>query len=258
LSARNIVLQLSYDGTDFCGWERQMQGGRPSGRAVQTVLEAALAKMHKQPVPVTGSGRTDAGVHARVQVANFYSNIQSIPVERFVPALNSLLPHDLRVNRAWEAEDSFHARFDAKSRSYRYFFVTGRQALPWELRYSIPLYRQPCIERLNAFCSLLHGEMDCSSFASPADESKSRFRDIKNAAWHYSGSFLVFDICANAFLWKMVRTIAGTLLRADEKGLSPADFRKIIERRDRAAAGSALPPQGLFLWHVEYYNSKKQ
>src|SRR5215510_12898263 len=118
MEGRNIKLIIAYDGTDFCGWQRQEKE-----RTVQAVIEHALEKMHGKPVNLTGSGRTDAGVHAMGQAANFYTSINSISPDRFVPALNALLPDDVRVLDACEEKEKFHARFSAVSRTYRYHFT---------------------------------------------------------------------------------------------------------------------------------------
>ena len=146
---RNIRLLLAYDGTDFSGWQRQERT-----RTVQGTLESALERLHKQKVHLTGSGRTDAGVHAAGQVAHFYTHIRTIPVERFVPALNRLLPRDIRVLAAEESCFDFHARFDAKSRTYRYYLICGRPGLPQELRYAFQVWRHPRIDCLNSYARL--------------------------------------------------------------------------------------------------------
>lgn len=245
---RNIRLLLAYDGTDFYGWQRQARQ-----RTVQGVIEEALAKIHKKPVRLTGSGRTDTGVHAAAQVANFYSSIQSMQAEHFVPALNSLLPRDVRVLEARETREDFHSRFDARLRTYRYYFIVRREAFPWELRYAWHLRRQPDLGRLNEYSRLFRGEMDCSAFAVPGDKSKSRSRYISGSSFFIEGEKLVFEISANAFLWKMVRTIAGTLIRFDEKELTSACLQEVIESRNYALSGPAAPPQGLFLWKIDYF-----
>ena len=263
---RNIRLLVAYDGTGFCGWQRQGEGGNfpdalRSGRSsvngrprtVQGVIEAALKKLHKEPVALTGSGRTDAGVHAAGQVANFYTSIAGMEAGRFVPALNSLLPHDVRILEARETQPDFHARFDARLRTYRYYFITRKSALPWELRYAWHLRRQPDLTRLNSYARLFAGEMDCSAFAVPGDRSKSRSRYIAGTGFFFEHGKLVFEISANAFLWKMVRSIAGTLIRFEEKGLPADELCKIINSRDWTLSGPAAPPEGLFLWKVEYY-----
>jgi len=244
---RNIKLLLSYDGTDFLGWQRQERS-----RTVQGVIEKALEKLHKRPVALAGSGRTDTGVHAAGQVANFYTSIDSMEAGRFVPALNSLLPRDVRVLEACQTRDDFHARFDARLRTYRYFFITRTHAVPWELRYAWHIRRQPDIQRLNQYARLFRGEMDCTSFAVPGDKSKSRCRYISGCCFFVERDRLVFEISANAFLWRMVRSIAGTLIRSEGKGLSTGDVREIIAGRNYALAGPTAPPEGLFLWDIDY------
>jgi len=239
---------LAYEGTDFFGWQRQGES-----RTVQGVIEDALEKLHKEKVTLTGSGRTDTGVHAAGQVANFYTSIQSMEADRFVPALNSLLPHDVRVLEAEETRQDFHARFDARLRTYRYFFILHREERPWELRYAWRLRKQPDIGRLNEYARLFRGEMDCTSFAGTGDTSKSRSRYISGASFFMEGENLVFEISANAFLWKMVRSIAGTLIRCDEKGYEGDYLQNLIRMKDNSQTGPIAPPQGLFLWKIDYY-----
>jgi tRNA pseudouridine38-40 synthase len=249
LISRNIRLLVAYDGTDFSGWQRQ-DGGRE--RTAQGVLEAALAKLHKKPVNLSAAGRTDAGVHAAGQVANFYTDIKNMAAERFVPALNGLLPQDLRVLAACETNSGFHARFDARSRTYRYYIIAERRALPHELRYALQLWRRPRVERLNSYTRYLRGELDCSAFASSKDSDRSRHRYLFGAAFFVERDTLVFEITANAFLWKMVRSIVGALLYCEERDVSPEGFQALIASGERKLAGSTAPPQGLFLWNVVY------
>jgi len=245
----NIRLLISYDGTGFAGWQRQAEGIR----TVQGEIEKALEKIHREKVTIAGSGRTDAGVHAAGQTANFRTNINSMPASRFVPALNSLLPHDIRILEAAETGVDFHSRFDARSRTYRYFIIAGRQAMPWELRYAWQIRGAPDLERLNSYAGLLRGETDCTTFAVPGDKSLSRFRYIFNSVFWIEGNRLIFEITANAFLWKMVRSILGTFLFYGDKNYTPDEMLKIIESRDRSLAGPTAPAQGLFLWKTEYY-----
>jgi len=246
MEGRNIRLIIAYDGTDFCGWQRQ-----ENERTVQGVIEQALEKMHTGPVNLTGSGRTDSGVHAVGQTANFYTNINSIEPARFVPALNALLPKDVRILQAFQEKENFHARFSAVSRTYRYQFTLG-SALPHEARYNLPLYRSPRLEILNAYGRLLLGETDCSIFAASGDTSKSKHRYIYNAYFFIEGNRLIFEIRANAFLRKMVRSIAGTFLCYEEKNTPVEKLGEIISCGNRSLAGPTLLPQGLFLWDVEY------
>jgi tRNA pseudouridine38-40 synthase len=254
MESRNIRLLIAYDGTDFSGWQKQ--GGPESGsgsRTVQGVIEAALETMHNAPVRLTGSGRTDSGVHAVGQAANFYTTIKSINPARFVPALNGLLPSDVRILEAAETRPDFHARFDASMRTYRYHFICRRRALPQESRYRLQLWRRPRIDLLNAYCRLLSGETDCSVFAGAGDQSKSRSRYISRCSFFIEGDTLIFEISANAFLWKMVRSVAGTFLHYEERDSPPELLRDIIAAKDRSLAGPTLPPQGLFLWKIDYY-----
>lgn len=249
---RNIKLTLAYDGTAFSGWQRQKDC-----RSVQEELEKALTRMHGRPVTVCGAGRTDSGVHARGQVANFYSSIASIPAARFVPALNSMLPGDLRILKAEDAPEAFHSRFDAKLRRYRYFTVFG-PAEPWQLRNAHQLFRRPDLPTLNAMASRLIGEHDFTSLSSAQDPGLSRSRLIYEASFRWTdsgpaGEALLFEIAANAFLWKMVRSIVGTLLYYESTGKKAADISALLKAEDRSLAGPTAPAKGLFLWNVEYY-----
>lgn len=250
MTERNIRLVVAYDGTDFSGWQRQ-----GPDRSVQGDIEEALLKLHKHPVQLIGSGRTDAGVHAIGQVANFKTDIAHIPAERFVPALNSILERDVRILHAEEASPDFHARFDAKSRTYRYHIICGRPAMPHELRYAWHIWRQPDIARLNAYGRLLLGETDCSLFASPRDPSLSRSRYISQARFLVEGTQLIFEITANAFLWKMVRSIVGSLLYYEERAFPVETVQKLLFSRDHRSAGPTAPPEGLFLWQIDYYRT---
>jgi tRNA pseudouridine38-40 synthase len=248
---RNIRLTIAYDGTDFSGWQRQS-----NDRSVQQTIEDALQKVHKAPTALTAAGRTDSGVHAAGQVANFYSPIAGMRAENYVPALNRLLPPDVRILDAAPAREQFHARFDAVLRRYRYHFICDRQALPHERRYAMQLLRHPDINVLNEYARFLHGEIDCSLFASPADSALkkggSTFRFIHQAYFFTCADRLVLEISANAFLWKMARSIAGTLLFYESRRLPPTVFRKLLLERDHSKAGPTAPPEGLFLWNVEY------
>ncbi|GHV61517.1 tRNA pseudouridine synthase A [Spirochaetia bacterium] len=254
---RNIKLLIAYDGTDFSGWQRQNEESQGLSslkvRTVQGTIETALEKLHKEKVHLTGSGRTDAGVHAAGQAANFYTGIRSIGADRFVPALNSLLPQDVRILEAAETLPDFHARFDAKMRTYRYQLICGRHALPQEGRYALQTWRHPRLDILNDYGRLLLGERDCSLFASPQDASKSRSRYISGAHFFIQGDMLIFEISANAFLWKMVRSVVGTLLHYEERGIPAGELKKAIESGDRRLAGPTAPARGLFLWKIDYY-----
>ncbi len=249
MSDRVIKLVIAYDGTDFCGWQRQ------SGtRTVQESIESALETMHGHPVPIVGAGRTDSGVHAVGQVAHFTTDIARIPADRFEPALNRLMPRDVRIVRAEDASPDFHARFGARSRRYKYHIRVGPNQMPHLDRYAWRLFKRPDLARLNRLASCLHGELDCSTFASAQDPSQSRFRYLHHAVFHAEGDGLVFDIAANAFLWRMVRSIVGTLIELDAQGADDGAMRDLLKSGDRSRAGVTAPAHGLFLWNVEYYD----
>lgn len=250
-SVRAIKLILAYDGTDFSGWQRQK-----NGRSVQEELETALTKMHGHEIRVTGAGRTDAGVHAMGQVAGFYTDIRSIPADRFVPALNKLMPRDLRVLSSEEAPSDFHARFDASLRRYRYFLACGATPDPFSLRYAHFVPHYPRVAVLNAAAAVILGEHDFSTFASVQDKSESRSRHISESVFFFDRERLVYQIAGNAFLWRQVRSLVGTFLELERIAESPsraeALMRELLESRDRGRAGATAPACGLFLWNVEY------
>lgn len=256
---RNILLTLSYDGTDFCGWQRQAHADEKSRvRTVQEELEYALTRLHNQKTPVYGSGRTDSGVHAVGQAAHFFSPIAAIPAKNYVRALNAFLPSDIRITDAKEVPDDFSARTSATSRIYRYFISPRGNADAFQMRYSWLVPYEPDISRLNAMCLCLKGELDCTSFCTSGDQSLSMMRYIERAHFFTSSSFpvgnplIVFEIEANAFLWNMVRAITGTLIGLDRMGKDVSQMQNILESKDRRAAGETAPAHGLFLYKVRF------
>lgn len=256
---RNILLTISYDGTDFCGWQRQDTcDGKEAERTVQGEVEKALEKLHKQKVILYGSGRTDSGVHAVGQAANFYSPIDSIPPENYVNALNCFLPQDIRIINAKEVSQDFNSRTSATSRVYRYFISFENSILASNTRYmwKVKGY-SPNLEKLNHFAECLRGEIDCASFAASGDESVSTFRYIDDAHFFlqkdmFGNNVLVFQIEANAFLWKMVRTLTGTLVNLDKNGADLNSMEKILKSKDRTKAGVTAPSNGLFLYEIKF------
>ncbi|MGI5116500.1 tRNA pseudouridine(38-40) synthase TruA [Treponema sp. SP13] len=260
---RNILLTLSYDGTDFCGWQRQDRSDAgQSVRTVQAVLEEALAKLHGSYVTLYGSGRTDSGVHALSQAANFFSPIDSIPIEKYPLIINNMLPPDVRVMSAVSVDEKFNARYSATSRVYRYCMFASGTPPAHLARYVWPLFRMPDVQKLNKLAACLSGELDCASFAASGDESLSTNRYIERARFFSEqvfpyGTLVVFEIKANAFLWKMVRTLTGTLLQLEKKGAPDDALKKIIDARDRKKAGITAPPQGLFLHEVKFDGKRR-
>ena len=249
---RRFRLDLAYDGTDFEGWQNQVRdGSMPDGRTVQAELEKALGILVKAPCPVVGAGRTDSGVHARGQTAHFDA-VTRMEGEHFLKGLNSLLPPDVRVLHCREVGQDFHARFSALARVYHYHLVPARAALPWEVKYVHQVLNLPPLPVLNSMASLLHGEMDFTSFAHAKDPSPSKHRYIYHASFYPQGDRVLFQIAGNAFLWRMVRSLVGTLVDLGNRGGGTAEFGAILEARDRRKAGPTAPGQGLYLHKVIY------
>lgn len=253
----NILLTLSYDGTDFCGWQRQdkSDGGSPV-RTVQGELEFAIEKMFKKHINLYGSGRTDSGVHARGQAANFESPVDSIPEENYVRALNGFLPQDIRIMTAKKVSKQFNSRFDATSRTYRYFIHTGTiPPFASETRYVWYVPKKPNLDVLNDMCSCLHGEVDCATFSAAGDQSLSTKRYIEKASFFRDSkneNTIFFEIEANAFLWKMIRSLTGTFIQLEQKGKGKKEFAEILNSCERKNALFTAPPTGLFLWEIKF------
>ncbi len=244
---RNIRIVVAYDGTNFSGWQVQKDQ-----RTVQGVIEAGLERMHGHPVKVIGAGRTDSGVHAVGQVANFITDIDSIPAHRYRDALNSYLPHDVRALKSDEVDILFDSRRWAKARVYRYYILMGDVGLPHLRNYCIKIRHRPDIVKLNDMAGILVGERDFTSFSATRDENEKKLRRVYSASFYPEGNFIVFQIVANAFLWKMVRSIVGTILELEKNGMGLKEFSEILEKRDRKLAGVTAPARGLFLERVIY------
>jgi len=244
---RNIKLTVSYDGTDFNGWQVQA-----SGRTVQGEIEKALAVIHGEKIRLTGSGRTDSGVHARAQIANFYTEKDNIPEDKFTAALNSMIPRDVRILKSEIAADDFHSRFDAKIRIYRYYIKAGGSPEPWHERYCWRTRHVPDLRRLNSIASPLAGTHDFTTFTAAGDPSESKVRRLYTAAFTIEGPFIVFKIAGNAFLWRMVRSIVGTAVQLEEVGADASEMRRILTSCSRVEAGTTAPARGLFLDRILY------
>lgn len=246
LASRNIKLTLAYDGTDFCGW--QIQKGQ---RTVQGVVEEALGHIHGSPIRVGVAGRTDSGVHADGQVISFLSDC-TVPDERFVNAINSQLPRDVRALSSICVPNSFHARFSAQWREYKYYIRQAAYSDPFSRFFCLTVKRDLNLKVLNGYASRLVGTHDFTTFAAAGDQSRSKIRAIRSASFYQKGPYIIFRIIGNAFLWKMVRSLIGTILDhvADRHHIE--SFDKILSARDRSLAGSTAPAKGLSLYRVIY------
>ncbi|WP_028973986.1 tRNA pseudouridine(38-40) synthase TruA [Spirochaeta cellobiosiphila] len=245
--ANNIRLDIAYDGTDYQGWQVQAKGGR----TVQGELEKALEKIHKHPIKLIGSGRTDSGVHASHQVANFQTDLVNMEPSRFMLALNSLLPRDIRIKSSSLTHPDFHSRYDAVKRIYYYYIKSSWSSSPFDDRYCYTVRDELDIHLLNKMCRHLVGFHDYTTFTNPKDMSKTRTRHIYSAVFFPEGSYTVFKIAGNAFLWRMVRSIVGTLLECYRQG-GEQSFVDRFHAKDRSATGVTAPARGLFL-HKVYY-----
>jgi tRNA pseudouridine38-40 synthase len=249
-----IKLLISYDGTDYAGWQKQAEGdeftgGRPT---IQSTLEAALSKIFDTPIRTVASGRTDAGVHAEGQVVHFDAP-RAIGDTKLVRALNKMTPPTLGILKAWSAPSDFHALFSAKGKTYRYVIHNSREPNPLTARFMTHFEKPLDIDRLNALAEPLVGEHDFKSFQTSGTEVKTTVRTIREARWLKSSDGTIeFRITGTGFLKQMVRNIVGTLLYLHQNDGNPADMKRILQSLDRQAAKTTAPPEGLHL-HAVYY-----
>jgi tRNA pseudouridine38-40 synthase len=244
---RNIRLILAYDGTEFSGWQVQN-----NARTVQGDIEEALERMHGRPVRIQGAGRTDSGVHASGQVGNFFSDLDSIDPVRWHIALNSYLPPDVRALASSEAAETFNAKNDARQRVYRYYLYAGVVGPPHLRLYCWKIRRRPDLRALNALASVFLGEHDFTTFAAAGDLSRSKVRRVDTACFFPEGPYICFKVAASSFVWKMVRSMLGTILECEQKAVPPAALAEALRARDRSRAGMSAPARGLFLERVKY------
>ena len=243
---RNLKLTLAYDGTGFHGW--QIQLNLPT---IQGELQQALRKLLNHEVSVTGSGRTDAGVHAHGQVANV-ATTRTMDTDAVLRGLNALLPAAIRVIAVEEVSPDFHARRSARAKIYEYHIWRNPIVSPFNCRY-VYAFRYPLNEEaIDTGTTHFIGTHDFTSFCATATDIEDRTRTIYDASWHRSEREWVFHIRGNGFLQYMVRTIAGTLLKIGQGRLQPEDVPRIFEAKDRRLAGPSLPAHGLHLIEVEY------
>jgi tRNA pseudouridine38-40 synthase len=248
---RRIRITVSYDGTDFHGW--QVQPGLPT---IQAALEATLEEIEGAPVHVAGSGRTDAGVHALGQVAAF-SLSNPIPPYNLQKALNRLLPRDIRVLDAQEAPENFHPRYEALAKTYEYRILRAEVCQPFERRW-VHHHPYPLDEsQMTALAPLLEGEHDFSAFAASDDrdeQARTKVRRIFSSQLERCGDRLVYRVRGSGFLKHMVRNIVGVLLEAGKGNLDRADLTARLQPGCEIPAGPTAPARGLFLINVEYEN----
>ena len=242
---QRYFIYLAYDGTSYHGWQVQ-----PNGVSVQECLTKALSTLLRQAVDVVGAGRTDAGVHARLMVAHFDSP-QALNEVFMADKLNRLLPPDISVYRLRAVRPNAHARFDATSRTYRYYVTTAK--MPFERQYRCRLFSMPDFNRMNEAAQTLFDYTDFTSFSKLHTDVKTNNCRIMQARWERLDEVTwVFTIQADRFLRNMVRAVVGTLLEVGRGKLSVEGFRKVIEQKDRCRAGTSVPGCALFLEDITY------
>ena len=243
---RNLKLTLAYDGSEYHGWQIQ-----PNLPTVQGTLKEAVEKLVNHSVNVTGSGRTDAGVHAQGQVANF-ETIRSIDTDAVLRGLNALLPRDIRILQVEEVTPEFHARRSARSKTYEYHVWRQWIVSPFHCRYvyAFPYEMNDAAIDLASRCFV--GTHDFTSFCATATEVEDRVRTVYEAEWQRGADEWIFRVRGNGFLQYMVRTMVGTLLHVGTGKLQAADIPSMFDARDRRVAGPCVPACGLHLIRVDY------
>jgi tRNA pseudouridine38-40 synthase len=244
---RHFKLTIAYDGTLYAGWQLQ-----PNGRTVQEVVEGALAKIAGRAVRIHGSGRTDAGVHARGQVANCALSTP-LATATLLHALNANLPEDIRVLRVLEVDARFHARFSARGKEYRYQIDCGAVADPFLRAYAWHHPRPLNLTAMRTAAKLVKGKHDFSALsANPMRAVESTVRTISKLTVTKQGSLITIAVSADGFLYKMVRSIVGALVKVGEERMTVEQLRELVKARKRTALVETAPAHGLLLWRVFY------
>ncbi len=243
---KNIYIKIEYDGTSYSGWQRQK-----NALSVQQVIEEAIHDLTGEDVRIIGSGRTDRGVHARGQVANFYT-CSSIPPDKFSFALNSKLPPDIRIKESKEVNMDFHARFCALAKRYIYSIAMDRQGIAIGRNYYYNVNVLLNTDAMAKAAKLFEGTHDFKAFMSTGSNVHDTIRTVYSSCVITRPPFVYFDIIGNGFLYNMVRIMAGTLVEVGRGKLTLSDVKTAIESGDREKAGPTAPPNGLCLEEVYY------
>ncbi|MBQ3219600.1 MAG: tRNA pseudouridine(38-40) synthase TruA [Clostridia bacterium] len=242
-----IKLTLGYDGTSFCGWQVQKNGD-----TVQENLENAVFKVTGEKVRVTGSGRTDSGVHAMGQTAHFDTECKTVIPEKFYRALNAHLPESIRVYSSEKVADDFDACRTAKKKTYRYSLYLSEIENPLKERYAVRVDDKLDLKRMRECAKVFLGEHDFKCMCASGSSIKTTVRTLYNIDIEKDGSDLTISVCGNGFLYNMVRILVGTLLKAGRGETDEKELSKMLENKERALGGKTLPAKGLCLMKVEY------
>ena len=237
-------IEIAYQGKNYHGWQIQA-----NAHSVQQELQDKMSLILRQPISIVGSGRTDTGVHASQQFAHFDCE-QNLAPDEFIYKMNRILPPDIRLLNLYVVKPKAHARFDAKRRRYEYHLSAHKQVFGQGLYYHFQ--RDLSIKKMNKAANILFEHEDFQAFSKVKTEVKHFRCHIMEAHWEQRGEMLIFTIAANRFLRGMVRAIVGTLLEVGQSKMNLNQFEQVITSRSRQMAGSAVPPEGLFLVEVAY------
>ena len=237
---------ISYDGTNYVGWQVQ-----PNGVSVQELLEKALMELTGETIRVEGSGRTDSGVHARAQVAHFDTEAR-MSADKFAIALNTHLPRDIRVLYSEACDPSFHARFSAKQKQYAYTVQLGTHADVFARTTSLHLHYMPDIPAMQAAAKAVIGTHDFSAFMCSGSTMENTVRTVTRSEWTQNGNLLTYTVTGNGFLYNMVRILVGTMLEIGGGKRPVGDMERAIASGRRGDAGATAPAHGLCLMRVIY------
>jgi len=243
---RNILITIEYDGTNYHGWQRQK-----NALTIQQLIEESIQKVTGVKAKLIGSGRTDTGVHALGQRANFKTET-NIPADRIPLALNGHLPPDIRIINAIEVGPDFHARYYVLGKKYRYRIFNREIPSAVYRNYSCFIPVRLDIESMKEASKHIIGRKDFSSFCSSGSLVRSRVREVQSLEFASDNNMIDMIISADGFLYNMVRIIAGTLVEVGRGNMQPEEVRAVVDKKDRRCAGPTLPPQGLFLEEVYY------
>ncbi len=241
---KNYKLTIQYDGTQYAGWQIQKNSD-----TIQQRITDVLEILTKEKINLIGSGRTDSGVHAFGQIANFRTE-NELNIYRFKHSLNSMLPFDIAVSEMEEVDESFHSRFDAKRRTYFYLLTSNKS--PFYFNYSYFYHKKIDIVKLNLISKYFIGENDFSSFSRKTPLLENKNCTVYNAHWRKTGDNTFFYIQANRYLHGMVRAITGTMLKAQQFDSSESFIKDIFNSKNREESYDSVPAKGLYLYKVEY------
>lgn len=243
---RRIKLTIGYIGTAYSGWQRQ-----PDQDTVQKRIEDAIYALTKERVSVQGSGRTDAGVHALGQVAHFDTDA-TIPLKNFVTGVNHFLPSDIRVENAEEVDESFHARFNATSKTYCYLLYESDREKAVYLNRAVQVKQKLSLKKMRDCAVAFLGEHDFTSFMSTGADTTGAVRTITELKVERADGLVRISVSANGFLYNMVRLIVGVLVRAGKGEIDCNGVKRLIELKSKDAVREVMPACGLYLKRVEY------